>query len=290
MTPELEAQGKSYDGAAFDISINVMMNGNAFEDITATQNEDGTWTYEFDMAPDDEATITVRFGAPDYDAESGEPAGNRKFDVIVNGYDVGSDEALREPVAATLFIKPSQFVLGEMTFDRNGVIEGDPLAITVKAWNEGNYASDVLVVFYVMDSTGDAYSTPDGVKRMSRVASTTVPLMAPKPVLENEGVYQTWYHATATWEEAYIPRETVQDFETVTVYGMINPPMEAEDEEAGLKQQDEYQNQQDDNDAITTITVVKAKASTPSFAVGILGMSIAALVAAVGVSLRREEE
>ena len=29
--PELEAQGKSYDGAAFDVSINVMMNGNTFE-------------------------------------------------------------------------------------------------------------------------------------------------------------------------------------------------------------------------------------------------------------------
>ena len=73
-----------------------------------------------------------------------------------------------------------------MTFNRAGVIEGDSLDITVKAWNEGNYASDVLVVFYAMDSTGDAYSTPEGVKRMKRVASTTVPLMAPKPVLEND--------------------------------------------------------------------------------------------------------
>ena len=290
MTPELEAQGKSYDGAAFDISINVMMNGNAFEDITGTQNEDGTWTYEFDMAPDDEAMITVRFGAPDYDQESGEPAGNRKFDVIVNGYDVGSDEALREPVAATLFIKPSQFVLGEMTFDRSGVIEGDALAITVKAWNEGNYASDVLVVFYVMDSTGDAYSTPDGVKRMSRVASTTVPMMAPKPVLENDGVYQTWYHATATWEEAYIPGTTIQAFETVEMYAMINPDAEQQDVDAGVKTQDEYLNQKDDNDAVGTIAVVKSKASTPSFAVGIIGLSVAALVASIGASLRREEE
>ena len=204
MTPELEAQGKSYEGAAFDVSINVMMNGNTFEDITASQDENGIWTYDFDMAPDDEAMITVRFGAPDYDQEAGEPAGNRKFDVIVNGYDVGSDEALREPVAATLFIKPSQFVLGEMTFNRAGVIEGYSLDITVKAWNEGNYASDVLVVFYAMDSTGDAYSTPEGVKRMKRVASTTVPLMAPKPVLENDGVFQTWYYATATWDLSLI--------------------------------------------------------------------------------------
>ena len=162
--------------------------------------------------------------------------------------------------------------------------------ISAKVWNEGNYASDVLVVFYVMDTTGEMYSTPEGNKRMSRVASTTVDMMAPKPVLEDQGVFETWYFATATWEEAYIPRETVQDFETVTVYGMINPPMESEDEAAGLKQQDEYQNQQDDNDGSNTIAVVKAKASTPSFAVGILGMSIAALVAAVGASLRREEE
>ena len=49
-------------------------------------------------------------------------------------------------------------------------------------------------------------------------------------------------------------------------------------------------NQRDDNDANGEIAVVKNKASTPSFAVGILGMSIAALVAAVGASLRREEE
>ena len=177
-----------------------------------------------------------------------------------------------------------------MTFDRSGVIEGDALAITVKAWNEGNYASDVLVVFYVMDSTGDAYSTPDGVKRMSRVASTTVPMMAPKPVLENDGVYQTWYHATATWEEAYIPGTTIQAFETVEMYAMINPDAEQQDVDAGVKTQDEYLNQKDDNDAVGTIAVVKSKASTPSFAVGIIGLSVAALVASIGASLRREEE
>ncbi len=290
INPELEAQGKAYEGAAFDISINVMMNGNNFEDIIASQNDDGTWTHEFDMSPDDEAMITVRFGAPDYDQDAGEPAGNRKFDVIVNGYDVGSDESLREPVAATLFIKPSQFVLGEMTFDRQGVIEGDPLAITVKAWNEGNYASDVLVVFYVMDSSGDAYSTPEGVKRMTRVASTTVPLMAPKPVMENDGVWQTWYYATATWEDSYIPGSTVQEFENVQMYAMINPDAEEQDVNAGVKTQDEYLNQRDDNDATGNIAIVKNKASTPSFAVGIIGLSVAALVASIGTSLRREEE
>ena len=290
MTPELSAQGKAYEGAAFDITIEVKLNGDNWDGWTTYANDDGNWVYEMEMNPDDEATITIRFGAPDYDQESGEPAGNRKFDVVLNAHDVNSGEDLREPIAATLFIKPSQFVMGEITFNRVGVIEGDTLDITAKVWNEGNYASDVLVVFYVMDTTGEMYSTPEGNKRMSRVASTTVDMMAPKPVLEDQGVFQTWYFATATWEEAYIPRETVQDFETVTVYGMINPPMESEDEAAGLKQQDEYQNQQDDNDGTNTISVVKAKASTPSFAVGILGMSIAALVAAVGASLRREEE
>ena len=290
LTPELDAQGNVYDGAAFDISINVRMNGELFDSITTSSNDDGTWTHEFDMAPDDEATITVRFGAPDYDQESGEPAGNRKFDVVLNAHDVGSGEDMREPVAATLFIKPSQFALGEISFDRASVIEGDTLDITVKAWNEGNYASDVLVVFYVMDSSGDAYSTPEGVKRMTRVASTTVDLMAPKPVLEDQGIYMTWYYATGTWEEAFIPGETVKDFESVSVYAMINPEPEQQDIDAGHTGQDEYLNQKDDNDANGEIAVVKNKASTPSFAVGILGMSIAALVAAVGASLRREEE
>lgn len=280
----------NWAGLSFDVSIEVVMNGDTFDEIVKTSNDDGTWIHEFDMSPDDEAVITIRFGAPDYDQEKAEPAGNRKFDVSLNPHDVNSAEDLREPIAATLFIKPSQFVMDEITFNRVGVIEGDSLDITAKVWNEGNYASDVLVVFYVMDTTGEMYSTPEGNKRMSRVASTTVDMMAPKPVLEDQGVFQTWYYATATWDEAYIPRETVQDFETVTVYGMINPQMESEDEAAGLKMQDEYLNQQDDNDATNTISVVKAKASTPSFAVGILGMSIAALVAAVGASLRREEE
>jgi len=290
MTPDLIAQGNVYEGAAFDISIEVTMNGNTFDEWTTSSNEDGTWTYELEMDPDDEAMITIRFGAPDYDQESGEPAGNRKFDVVLNAHDVNSGEDLREPIAATLFIKPSQFVMDEITFNRIGVIEGQSLDITAKVWNEGNYASDVLVVFYVMDTTGQMYSTPEGNKRMSRVASTTVDLMAPKPVLEDQGIFQTWYYATGTWEEAYIPRDTVQDFETVNIYGMINPQMEQEDTDAGLKQQDEYQNQQDDNDGSATMAVVKDKASTPSFAVGIIGLSIAALVAAVGASLRREEE
>jgi hypothetical protein len=290
MNPELIAQGKAYDGAAFDISINVRMNGDAFDAITTSSNDDGTWNYEFDMAPDDEAMITVRFGAPDYDQESGEPAGNRKFDVVLNARDVGSGEDMREPVTATLFIKPSQFVLGEMSFNRASVLEGETLDITVKAWNEGNYASDVLVVFYVMDSSGDAYETPEGVKRMTRIASTTVDLMAPKPVLEDQGIYMTWYYATGTWDEAFIPGETVQDFDTVSVYAMINPKAEQQDLDVGHKAQDEYLNQRDDNDANGEIAIVKNKSSMPSFAVGILGMSIAALVAAVGASLRREEE
>ena len=49
-------------------------------------------------------------------------------------------------------------------------------------------------------------------------------------------------------------------------------------------------NQKDDNDAFGQIAVVKDKSSTPSFALGIVGMSVAALIAAAGASLRREEE
>ena len=289
-TPSLVAQGKEYMGAAFTITVQVMINGVEANDMTSTSDGNGTYTYGVEMAPDDEAMITVRFLAPDFDAEKGEPAGNRKFDVKMDPVDTGSDEEMREPTSATLFIKPSQFVLGEMSYDRQGVLEGDSLAITVKAWNEGNYASDVLMVVYVIDSTGDAYNTPDGVKRMTRVASTTEPVMAPKPVLESQGIYQTWYPITAVWEEAFIPGETTQDFTNVELYAMINPEPEQIDIDNGHKKQDEYLNQKDDNDAFGQIAVVKDKSSTPSFALGIVGMSVAALVAAAGASLRREEE
>ncbi|MEC8073037.1 MAG: plastocyanin/azurin family copper-binding protein [Candidatus Thermoplasmatota archaeon] len=289
-TPHLVAQGKEYMGAAFTITVQVMINGVEANDMTSTSDGNGTYTYGVEMAPDDEAKITVRFLAPDFDAKKGEPAGNRKFDVKMDPVDTGSDEEMREPTSATLFIKPSQFVLGEMSYDRQGVLEGDSLAITVKAWNEGNYASDVLMVVYVIDSTGDAYNTPDGVKRMTRVASTTEPVMAPKPVLESQGIYQTWYPITAVWEEAFIPGETTQDFTNVELYAMINPEPEQIDIDNGHKKQDEYLNQKDDNDAFGQIAVVKDKSSTPSFALGIVGMSVAALVAAAGASLRREEE
>ena len=289
-TPSLVAQGKDYMGPAFTITVQVLVNGVEDNDVTSTSDGNGTFTYGVEMAPDDEALITVRFLAPDYDSEKGEPAGNRKFDVKMDPTDTGSDEEMREPISATLFIKPSQFVLGEMSYDRAGVLEGDSLAITVKAWNEGNYASDVLMVVYVMDSTGDAYNTPDGVKRMTRVASTTEPVMAPKPVLESQGVFQTWYPITAVWEEAFIPGETTQDFANVEFYAMINPDPEQQDVDNGYKKQDEYLNQKDDNDAFGQIAVVKDKSSTPSFALGIVGMSVAALVAAAGASLRREEE
>ena len=289
-TPTLVAQGKEYMGAAFTITVQVLVNGVEDNDVTSTSDGNGTFTYGVEMAPDDEAIITVRFLAPDFDSEKGEPAGNRKFDVKMDPTDTGSGEEMREPTSATLFIKPSQFVLGEMSYDRAGVLEGDSLAITVKAWNEGNYASDVLMVVYVVDSTGDAYNTPDGVKRMTRVASTTEPVMAPKPVLESQGIYQTWYPITAVWEEAFIPGETTQDFTNVELYAMINPDPEQQDVDNGYKKQDEYLNQKDDNDAFGQIAVVKDKSSTPSFALGIVGMSVAALIAAAGASLRREEE
>ena len=58
-----------------------MINGVEANDMTSTSDGNGTYTYGVEMAPDDEAKITVRFLAPDFDAKKGEPAGNRKFDV-----------------------------------------------------------------------------------------------------------------------------------------------------------------------------------------------------------------
>ena len=57
-----------------------------------------------------------------------------------------------------------------------------------------------------------------------------------------------------------------------------------------FQKQKKHLNQKDDNDASGQINVVKDKSSTPSFALGIVGMSVAALIAAAGASLRREEE
>jgi len=256
ITPELDAQGHAYDGDPFDIIINIMMNGVEFNDLTSTPNVDGTYTYEFDTASDDVAVITVRFDAPDYDLESGEPAGNRKFDVIVNGYDVENDESLREPMPTSLFIKPSQFVLGEISFNRNAVLEGDSLDITAKVWNEGNYASDVLVIFYVLDEEGSMYATPDGNQRLTRIASISVALMEPKLVLEDKGIYKTWYYATATWDEAFTLHETVMDYEDVEIYTQINPQLEQQDLDKGFKNQDEYQDTTDDNGGYGSIKVM----------------------------------
>jgi plastocyanin len=256
INPELDAQGNYYEGAAFDIYIMVRMNGEEFDEITSSSNDDGTWTHEFDMAPDDEAVITIHITAPEYNQETGEPAGNRKFDLELNAYDTGSDDELREPRQANLFIKPSQFVLGDVSFNRNAVLEGDSLDITVKAWNEGNYASNVLVAFYVIDQNGTAYATPNGVLRMTRVASTTVD-MAPKAVLENDGVYQTWYYATATWEEAFIPETTVEEWQNVEIYAQINPLSEQIDLDAGATQKDEYLALREDNGAFGNIMVVE---------------------------------
>ena len=287
-TPSLIAQGKDYKGEAFDISLQMTKNAADYS-VTPTTDANGTSTYDLALSPDDEVIVTIRFGAPDFDQKLGEPAGNRKFNVQLNAVDMNNGEDMREPDRATLFIKPSQFVISDLSFDKVSVIEGDSVNITVKAWNEGNYASNVLVVFYVLDSKGTMYQTPDGNKRMVRVASTTVDLMAPKDVLSDQGDDTPWYFATGTWDETYIPRETSQDYDQVKMYAWINPPAEQIDTDAGNKQQDEYQNQQDDNDAAGAITVVKSKSSTPSFAIGIIGISIAALIVAVGTSLRRKD-
>ena len=73
-TPSLVAQGKDYMGAAFTITVQVLVNGVEDNDVTSTSDGNGTYTYGVEMAPDDEALITVRFLAPDFDSEKGEPA------------------------------------------------------------------------------------------------------------------------------------------------------------------------------------------------------------------------
>ena len=58
----------------------------------------------------------------------------------------------------------------------------------------------------------------------------------------------------------------------------------------GKHKHEEAGDLQDDNVISGTVSIVRATDTTPSFALGLLGLSLAALLASLGVALRRREE
>jgi|GEM_PF-6853303 len=249
------------------------------------------------------ATANFEVTAPTYDWDTGEPAGGREVSLYANAFQVALQEDLPEPDIASFYIPPSQFeIVGDLEFNRWQVIdsgvghkhsedsfghEPHSLMITANAVNHGNYASDVLVTFYVADPDGDARDIPGvGVVRTTRVGETSIDRMEPYSV---SGMT---YQASFNWLEVTMPAGSTRDYADITMYAVINPVLESQDIAAGHVMNDEFFDERDDNSGTGQVTVLAAKMATPSFAIGMLGLIISGFVCAFGVARinTRDEE
>jgi plastocyanin len=232
------------------------------------------------------------------------------------------------PYSAFLDIPKPEFALTDISVDRIAVLEGDNDGVTVRvmAENHGNYAPNAFIAFYVLNQGEGSipYEFPDGIKRVTRIGATEIPRMAPKAVLEKQkevdSSVRTYYEAEITWIDPFIPEAGASkgsggEYWDVTVFAIINPVvMETQDIEAypdytdkaacedagyfwhlkesrcGKHKHEEAGDLQDDNVISGTVSIVRASDTTPSFALGLLGLSLAALLASLGVALRRREE
>ena len=298
ITPALVAGGSAYDTT--DWSIYRAVTDSSSGAPVTTSSIDGTTSIPLDA--DQQVTITLSIWAPDFDWDTGEPAGNREFDIKLNGKDTANNADMDEPLSASLFIRPPQFSLTGISVDRLAVLEGDDNGVTIRvtAENDGNYAQDVLVVFYVYDPKGGKMvSFPDGMKRVTRIGDTEIARMAPTAVLSEQKKVDnkvlTYSTASVTWIDPFIPEKGAEkgnggEYWDVTVYAQINPTLETEDIADGRTHHDEFLNQQDDNVISGTVSIVAASDSTPSFALTLFGLSMASLLAGLGVALRRRED
>ena len=105
----------------------------------------------------------------------------------------------------------------------------------------------------------------------------------------------TYSTASVTWIDPFIPEKGAEkgnggEYWDVTVYAQINPMLETEDIADGRTHHDEFLNQQDDNVISGPVSIVAASDSTPSFALTLFGLSMASLLAGLGVALRRRED
>ena len=249
------------------------------------------------------ATANFEITAPAYDWDTGEPAGGREVSLYANAFQVALQEDLPEPDIASFYIPPSQFeIVGDLEFNRWQVIdsgvghkhsedsfghEPHSLMITANAVNHGNYASDVLVTFYVADPDGDARDIPGvGVVRTTRVGETSIDRMEPYSI---SGIT---YQASFNWLEVTMPEGSTRDYADITMYAVINPVLESQDIAAGHVMNDEFFDERNDNSASGQVTVLAAKIATPSFAIGMLGLIISGFVCAFGVARinTRDEE
>ena len=249
------------------------------------------------------ATANFEVTAPAYNWDTGEPAGGREVSLHANPYQAGLGVNLPEPDIASFYIPPSQFeIVGDLEFNRWQVIDADvghkhadgafdhgphSLLVTATAINHGNYASDVLVTFYVADANGDAREIPGiGVVRTTRIGETSIDRMEPYSITG------ATYQASYNWLEASMPDGSTRDYADITLYAVINPILESQDIASGHVMNDEFFDERDDNSASGQVTVLSAKMATPSFAIGMLGLIISGFVSAFGVARinTRDEE
>ena len=265
--------------------------------LTVTFDND---TFSFDIPADHDATFTISVTAPVYDPVTNEPY-SRSYPMTINGYDEMKGEAMpNEPSSTSFIIRPPKFAVGEMTFNKQVVLakQGSfesTLEILVETENTGNYAQNVLVVFYVYDPNSDnRYNWADygyGQVRAERLGQYVIPLMAPKQVLETEGKDGS-YTATMIWDNPQRPEGTAATkWSEVTFYAVINPDLESSDI-GTYEKNEEYggSDQMEDNIGEGSLKVVDAGVTSPSFALGLAGLAIAALVGGVAMALRRRED
>ncbi len=267
-------------------------------DTTLTVTQD-SGTFSFDLPADHDATFTISVTAPVYDPVTNEPY-SRSYAMTLNGYDVMKDDTMDEPSSTSFIIRPPKFAVGEMSFNKQVVLakQGSyesSLEIMIEAENSGNYAQDVLVVFYMYDPENDnRYNWADygyGQVRAERIGQDVIPLMEPKQVREANG-QDGYYTATMIWDDPQRPGgNAATKWSEVTFYAVINPDLESSDI-GTYEQNEEYggSDQLEDNIGEGSLKVVEAGVTSPSFALGLAGLALAALVGGMAMALRRRED
>ena len=116
----------------------------------------------------------------------------------------GSRDVVWSDTVSFEIVGKPEFVIRDISYDKNAALMGDSVTISAKVWNYGNVESKAYVNFIVFNESMEPLNStqiselPPFTSILGQVELSTVKT---KTSLENEGVYQTWYVASWTWDK-----------------------------------------------------------------------------------------
>ena len=120
-----------------------------------------------------------------------------------------------------------EFVIRDISYDKNAALMGGSVTMSAKVWNYGNVESSAFVNFIVFNESVEPLNSTQisELPISSILGQVELSTVQTKTILDNYGIYQTWYVARWTWDKIqgdFFSEDTGNVVENISVYAVVS--------------------------------------------------------------------